>query len=97
MALRLQHEATEVIARVNAFLGFAAIGRLRIEQKPVRDPSRPTRPVPRTLSEGEAARLAAAVGGIGDEALREALRRLGASMLGERNPRKASGGKVADS
>ncbi len=34
-ALYLQHETTEIIGRVNAFLGFAAIGRIRIVQKPL--------------------------------------------------------------
>ncbi|MCB1418612.1 MAG: DUF721 domain-containing protein, partial [Notoacmeibacter sp.] len=40
-ALALQHETNEVIARVNAFLGFAAIGRVKIVQKPVRAPEKP--------------------------------------------------------
>ena len=35
VAFILQHETSEVIARVNAFLGFAAIARIRIVQKPV--------------------------------------------------------------
>ena len=42
-ALHLQHETGEIIGRVNAFLGFTAIGRIRIVQKPVtrrRPPSR---------------------------------------------------------
>ena len=39
-ALHLQHETGEIIDRVNAFLGFNAIGRIRIVQKPVRRPSR---------------------------------------------------------
>ena len=34
-ALHLQHETSEIIGRVNAFLGFSAIGRIRIVQKPV--------------------------------------------------------------
>ena len=34
-ALHLQHETGEIIGRVNAFLGFSAIGRIRIVQKPV--------------------------------------------------------------
>ena len=34
-ALHLQHETGEIIDRVNAFLGFDAIGRIRIVQKPV--------------------------------------------------------------
>ena len=32
-ALQIQHETGEIISRVNGFLGFSAIGRIRIEQK----------------------------------------------------------------
>ncbi len=33
-ALQVQHETGEIINRINGFLGFSAIGRIRIEQKP---------------------------------------------------------------
>lgn len=81
-ALHLQHETAEVIGRVNAFLGFPAIGRIRIVQKPVRRIEADPRPRPRALSASEKARLSAAVSGIEDDALREALERLGRSVLG---------------
>jgi hypothetical protein len=83
-ALHLQHETAEVIGRVNSFLGFPAIGRIRIVQKPVRQAEAPARPRPRALTPPEKARLADAVGGIEDQGLREALERLGASILGSR-------------
>ena len=79
-ALALQHETGEVIARVNGFLGFAAIGRVRIVQKPVRTAERSRRPAPRPLSEAEGRRLAQTVSGIEDDGLRAALARLGASI-----------------
>lgn len=82
-ALHLQHETGEVIARVNAFLGFAAIARLKIVQKPVAVAARP-RPAPRALTGTEAARLAGLVRPIEDDGLREALARLGRSVMGER-------------
>ena len=44
-ALHLQHETGEIIGRVNAFLGFEAIGRIRIVQKPVLPAT--SRPKPR--------------------------------------------------
>ena len=82
-ALHLQHETGEVIARVNAFLGFSAIGRLKIVQKPVAAaPKR--RPALRGLSGEEAARLDRLVDGIEDDGLRAALARLGRSVIGER-------------
>ena len=80
-ALRLQHETGEVIARVNAFLGFSAIGRVRIVQKPVAAPPKP-RPKMRPLSGAETQRLDAMVDGIEDESLRDALARLGRSVIG---------------
>jgi hypothetical protein len=83
-ALHLQHETAEVIGRVNAFLGFPAIGRIRIVQKPVRRTEEAARPRPRALTPSENARLSTAVSGIEDDALREALERLGRSVLGSK-------------
>ncbi|WP_157014999.1 DUF721 domain-containing protein [Mesorhizobium xinjiangense] len=83
-ALRLQHETGELVARVNAFLGYSAIGRIKIVQKPVDAAGPKARPAPRSLSDSEEARLASTVDGIEDEALRASLRRLGRSVLGSR-------------
>lgn len=83
-ALRLQHETGEVIARVNGFLGFAAIGRIRIVQKPVAPAREKPRPRPRALSPEEGARLARTLGGVEDDRLRAALERLGRSVIGSR-------------
>jgi hypothetical protein len=82
-ALRLQHEAGEVIARVNAFLGFGAVARIKIVQKPVAAPATP-RPQLRQLSEIEQSRIARTVAGVEDEGLREALARLGKTIAGSR-------------
>lgn len=84
MALILQHETGEVVSRANAFLGFAAIGRIRIVQKPVEAAVRPARPPMRVLSGAEADRLAATVDSIDDEGLRASLERLGRSVLAAR-------------
>lgn len=81
-ALRLQHETGEVIDRINAFLGFAAIGRVRIVQKPVAMTPKRKPPPPRPLTGAETARLAEVTTPIEDEALRAALKRLGASVIG---------------
>lgn len=82
-ALHLQHETGEVIARVNAFLGFTAVGRIRIVQKPVAAaPKR--RPGLRALDRAEKDRVEAMVGGIEDEGLRSALARLGGSVIASR-------------
>lgn len=81
-ALHLQHESGEVISRVNSFLGFAAIGRLKIVQKPVAAAPK-QRPALRDLSREETTRLDGLVRDIEDEGLRQSLTRLGRSVLGE--------------
>ncbi|TWG89671.1 hypothetical protein L598_000800001350 [Mesorhizobium sp. J18] len=83
-ALRLQHETMEVIGRVNAFLGFAAIGRIRIVQKPVAAGRRRPVKAPKPLSAAEKERVSGLTKEIEDDGLREALRRLGASVLGSK-------------
>ncbi len=85
-ALHVQHETSEIIGRVNAFLGFAAVGRIRIVQKPVAAAAPPPRPKPRPLSQRESVAVAGAVAGIEDHDLRAALERLGRSVIGSRKP-----------
>ena len=82
-ALRVQHESAEIVGRLNAFLGYGAVGRIRIVQKHVAAEVRPPRRQ-RPPTAAEAGRLEAVTGGIEDEGLREALRRLGASVLAAR-------------
>lgn len=86
-ALHLQHETGEIIGRVNAFLGFSAVGRVRIVQKPVTSPSSGPKPTPRALSQDEKTRLSTTVGKIEDDGLRASLERLGATIVGMRKPK----------
>jgi hypothetical protein len=83
-ALHLQHETGEIINRVNAFLGFTAINRIRILQKPVTADKGKRRPAFRPLTSAEKTRLSSTVGLIEDEGLRASLERLGATILGEK-------------
>lgn len=83
-ALHLQHETGEVIARVNAFLGFAAVDRIRIVQKSVLADQPMPRKLPRALSPPEMAKLSGRMLAIEDEGLRASLERLGASVIGSR-------------
>ncbi|TGQ63632.1 DUF721 domain-containing protein [Mesorhizobium sp. M00.F.Ca.ET.186.01.1.1] len=83
-ALHLQHETGEIINRVNAFLGFTAIGRIRIVQKPVTMDKGRAKPTFRPLTAAEKTKLSSAVEQIEDEGLRASLERLGATILGER-------------
>lgn len=82
-AMRLQHETTEIISRVNAFLGFAAIGRIRIIQKKVAVQTKQRKQL-RALTGDETNKLNSLVSGIEDEGLREALAKLGRSVVAER-------------
>jgi hypothetical protein len=87
-ALHIQHETGEIISRVNAFLGFSAIGRIRIVQKPVTTPKAPQRPALRPLAADEKARIERSVGKIEDDGLRASLERLGASVLGSKGQKR---------
>lgn len=86
-ALRLQHQTAEIINRANAFLGFAAIGRIKIVQKKMIQTAPPEKPSLRALTDGERARVASSVGPITDDALRASLERLGRSVLASRQPK----------
>ncbi|WP_173931074.1 DciA family protein [Chelativorans sp. Marseille-P2723] len=86
-ALHVQHETSEIIARVNAFMGFTAIGRVKIVQKPV-GTGNPVRRAPLPpVSEAEQGRLQRLTEGIEDEGLRASLERLGATVLAKRKQR----------
>ena len=78
-ALELQHSADQILARINAHLGWRCVGKLALRQGPIEQPAVAPRRVPPTPE-----RLAAAsrqVVDIEDDALRSALTRLGAHVL----------------
>lgn len=79
-ALYVQHETGEIIARVNAFLGFGAVGRIKIVQKQVEVLAKP-KPKPRGLTRGEEVRLGSLITAVEDEGLRAALERLGRAVI----------------
>lgn len=83
-ALHLQHQTGEIISKVNAFLGFMAIGRVKIVQKPLTSARKRDKPVLRQLSETERARLASTVRHIENDGLRASLERLGVTVLGKK-------------
>jgi hypothetical protein len=79
-ALELQHLTPQILERVNGHYGYAAIGRLILQQGPLNAPRRPRAPPPRPLSAAEESELRRQVATVEDEALREALERLGRAM-----------------
>ena len=76
-AIEIQHAANLICERVNQFLGWRAVGRLALRQAPLR---RGARKKIRAADPAATARIAANLTDIGDEALKNALARLGASI-----------------
>ena len=77
VALEIQHLSDVIIARVNRYFGYRAVGRIAIRQAPLaRRKARTIAPAPDPET---IARLAGSID-IGDENLRMALARLGAAV-----------------
>ena len=78
VALEIQHLSGVIIEKVNRFFGWRAVGRIQIRQAPLMRREKKARPV---APDPEAvARIAAGMTDIADEALRDALARLGAAV-----------------
>jgi hypothetical protein len=84
-ALFLQHEADQIVERINGFLGHGAIARLKIVQGRVGARSKATEPASPPLGPQREAELASTLTGVGSDKLREALDRLGRAVLGARD------------
>ena len=78
VALEIQHLSGVIIEKVNRFFGFRAVGRIQIRQAPLM--RREKKKAPAAPDPEVVARLAAGMGDIADEGLRDALARLGASL-----------------
>jgi hypothetical protein len=88
-AALIQHQAPEILARVNLFLGEGAVGKLRIVQGPLRPlpaeaarPSLRRRPAP--LDAALEAELAQGLAAARDTPLKDALLALGRGVLRQR-------------
>jgi hypothetical protein len=82
-ALDMQHLAPVVIERVNAHYGWRCVGRVVLKQGPVKRPAPPPAPAP-ALTEDDRRRVTEAVGEVGEDALRDALERLGQAIVSAR-------------
>lgn len=80
-ALRLQHQTSELIGRVNAFFGFAAVDRIKIVQKAVTQDRVDRRPALRDLVPREHERVEEMVSRIDDPKLRKALQEFAEATL----------------
>ncbi len=80
-AVLVQHQLGQIVERVNAFFGYAAVGSVRIVQGPIGRAAEPAPADDAPLAPEEEARLKAATGRVEDQSLREALDRLGRGVL----------------
>jgi len=85
-AVELQHLAPLLIERINAYLGYGAIARLKLEQGRLPPRRRPALRQPVPLGPAEESALTRSLARIGDDALREALDRLGRAVKGLHRP-----------
>ena len=86
-AALIQHQAPEIVGRVNLFLGAGAVNKLRIVQGPLRgdgESVRPTRRKSPPLDAAAEAELAKSLAETPDGPLKAALLRLGRGVLRER-------------
>lgn len=79
-ALELHYETPRLIERINAFYGYAAIATIKVRQAPA-PAGKPNVKSQPALSAAQMAALDTELAGVGDDALRDALRRLGTGAL----------------
>ncbi len=82
LAPEIQHREPVLLERINAFFGYRAVARLALKQGPPARAPAPPPPQPRPLKADERRRLDRRLAGIEDPALRAALERLGAAVIG---------------
>jgi hypothetical protein len=76
-AIEIQHLADLICERVNRFLGWRAVGRLALRQAPLRRRQKSNTAL---ADPAAAAQIAERLSDIGDDALKQALARLGAAI-----------------
>jgi hypothetical protein len=85
VALDLQYQSSELIARINRFFGYAAIARIKIEQRAIDGFRQKITKQIEPLSIDATSELNAHVQHIEDIGLRDSLLRLGASVKREKS------------
>lgn len=80
-ALMLSHESAQLIERINTFYGWAAIGRIKILQRPVTVKPASTRKALRPLTSSEEEELEEKLNGVENDRLRAALKKLGEQVI----------------
>jgi len=78
MALEIQHRSDVILERVNRFFGWHAVGRIALRQAPLSRRNRRRAPPP--PDPAAVKQVAETLSAVEDEALKDALARLGASI-----------------
>jgi len=78
MALEIQHRSDVILERVNRFFGWHAVGRIALRQAPLSRRNR--RPAPPRPDPSDLKRVAETLSAVEDEALKDALARLGVAI-----------------
>ena len=78
-ALHLQHQTGQVIDRVNGFMGYRAIARIKLVQKPVETRKHKSRLRP--MTEGQRRKVEKLTNSIDDDELKASMRRFGESVM----------------
>lgn len=84
-AVEAQHLEPVIIERINGFFGYRAVARIILVQGPPQQATERA-PLPRPLSAVEQDALDRRLAAMPDSELRQALRRLGAAVIGSRSP-----------
>lgn len=82
LGLEVQHREPVLVERINAFFGYRAVARLALKQGPSTRFTESRPPPPRPLKSEERRALDRQLADIEDPALRAALDRLGAAVIG---------------
>ncbi len=94
-AIELQHESPYVIERLNSYYGYQAVTAIKIIQGPIdRGLEKTSRGPVKRLPEAQESGLQQQVDQVDDEALREALTRLGRGALSAKAKRRKSGSSL---
>lgn len=80
-AMKLLHKSSEVIQRLNAYFGYSAIARLKIKQRPIRAIKKVSSPQKDFIDDKQQTRLKQMLVDIRNDTLRQALFKLGVSIL----------------
>ncbi|MEM9574076.1 MAG: DciA family protein [Pseudomonadota bacterium] len=78
-ALHLQHQTGQVIDRVNSFMGYKAVARIKIVQKPIE--IKKTKKRQRPMTEGQKRKVEKLTDTIDDDDLKAAMKRFGESVM----------------